>query len=134
LNQFHKSQALVQDDTIAIDATHIEARDQVHPKKEDQPKPEPKMRGCKTKQEREAWLEQKQQEEAQKPIYEKEIAAQLDEFYDILRYEMPLDPQWGIKKKQQREKRILVWLQRSLSGWNAKPIYIRIIAFFRESK
>jgi transposase len=98
-------EGFIQDDTIAIDATHIEARDQAPPKQEDQPKPEPKKRGRKTKQEREAWLEQKQQEEAEKPIYEKEIAAQLDESYDILQYEMPLDPQWGIKKNS-KEKNV----------------------------
>ncbi|MFC5986363.1 transposase, partial [Marinicrinis lubricantis] len=68
----------VSDDTVAIDATHVEARDQA-PAKEKKEKPEPKKRGRKSKQEREAWLKQKQLEEEQKSLYEKEIAAQLVE-------------------------------------------------------
>src|SRR5690606_5856103 len=41
---------------------------------------------------------QKQEEEEQKPIFEKEIAAQLSEPFHLLRDQMPVDPQWGIKK------------------------------------
>src|SRR5690606_26840154 len=55
-------------------------------------------RGRKSKAEREAWLKQKQEEEEQKPIFEKEIAAQLSETFHHLRDQMPLDPQWGVKK------------------------------------
>lgn len=91
------SEGFIQDDTIAIDATHIDARDQAF-KKQDKPESQPKKRGRKSKSEREAWLRQKQKEEAQKTIYEKEIADQLDESYVSLRDQMPLDPKWGIKK------------------------------------
>lgn len=97
LIQTAMTEGFIQDDTIAIDATHIEARDQAPPKQHE-PKPEPKKRGRKPRHEREAWLKQKQLEEEQKAIYEKDIAAQLDECYELLRNEMPLDPQWGIKK------------------------------------
>lgn len=58
----------------------------------------PKKRGRKTKAEREAWLKQKQEEEEQKSIFEKEIAAQFHEPFHVLRDHMPLDPQWGVKK------------------------------------
>lgn len=91
------AESFITDDTIAIDATHIEARDQA-PARQENEKPESKKRGRKSKAEREAWLEQKQEEEKQKPIFKKEIAAQLSETFHVLRDEMPLDPQWGIKK------------------------------------
>lgn len=94
------NEGFIHDDTIAIDATHIEARDQA-PTKEKKEKPEPKKRGRKSKKEREAWLLQKQAEEEQKSIYEKEIAAQLAESYITLRHEMPLDPHWGVKKNSE---------------------------------
>ncbi|OMF16151.1 IS1182 family transposase [Paenibacillus sp. FSL H8-0548] len=90
-------EGFITDDTVAIDATHIEARDQA-PAKQEKRKTEPKKRGRKSKVDREAWLEQKQQEEEQKSIFEKEIAAQLDEPFHLLRDQMPLDPKWGVKK------------------------------------
>ncbi|CAM3718645.1 IS1182 family transposase [Marinicrinis lubricantis] len=91
------AEGFVTDDTVAIDATHVEARDQA-PAKQEKEKSEPKKRGRKTKAEREAWLKQKQEEEEQKPIFEKEIVAQLSEPFKVLREQMPLDPQWGVKK------------------------------------
>lgn len=91
------SEGFLTDDTIAIDATHIEARDQAPAKKEIQ-QSVPKKRGRKSKTERQAWLAQKQAEEQQKPIFQKEIAAQLSETFPVLREEMPLAPQWGVKK------------------------------------
>ncbi len=91
------AESFITDDTIAIDATHIEARDQA-PAKQEKKKTELKKHGRKSKVEREAWLEQKDEEEKQKPIFKKEIAAQLSETFHVLRDEMPLDPQWEIKK------------------------------------
>lgn len=91
------AESFLTDDTIAIDATHIEARDQA-PAKQEKVKPAPKKRGRKLKAEREAWLLQKQEEEQQKPVFQKEIAAQLDEAFPMLQDEMPLAPQWGVKK------------------------------------
>ncbi len=89
------NEGFITDDTVAIDGTHIEARDQAPAKQEQQENTEPKKRGRKSKEDRDAWLKQKQVEEEQKPIYEKEIAAQLDESYATLRKEIPLTPQWG---------------------------------------
>jgi transposase len=91
------AEGFIADDVVAIDATHIEARDKA-PAKQEQVKPKPKKRGRKSKAEREAWLKQKQQEEEQRPLFEKEIAAQLEEPFHLLRNEMPLAPQWGVKK------------------------------------
>ena len=91
------AEAFITDDTIAIDATHIEARDQA-PATQEKGKKQPKKRGRKSKADREAWLEQKQQEEQQKPIFKKDIAAQLSETFYVLRDEIPLEPQWGIKR------------------------------------
>lgn len=50
------SEGFITDDTVAIDATHFEARDQAPPKEKEQ-KQEQKKRGRKTKEERPQWLE-----------------------------------------------------------------------------
>lgn len=94
------TEGFIKDDTVAIDATHIESRDKV-PAKQEKEKPEPQKRGRKPKKEREAWLKQKQEEEEQKPLFEKKIAAQLPETYDSLKTKMPLVPRWGIKKNSE---------------------------------
>ncbi|AST90085.1 hypothetical protein BC6307_01700 [Sutcliffiella cohnii] len=57
------SEGFITDDTIAIDATHFEAKDQAPPK-EEKPKIEPKKRGRKSKEEREQWLIEKTEREA----------------------------------------------------------------------
>ena len=88
------------DDTIAIDATHFEARDQI-PRKEEKPKSEPKKRGRKLKAEREQWLKEQAEKEANLPIYEKKIENQLDISLDQLRTEVPQTPKWGVKKNSE---------------------------------
>lgn len=90
-------EGLISVDTLAIDATHIEARDQA-PEKQEKEKTEPKKRGQKTKSELETWLKQKHEEEEKKPIFEKDIASQLSESFKVLQDQMPLEPQCGIKK------------------------------------
>lgn len=90
-------EGFITDDTVAIDATHFEARDQAPPR-EEKAKPEPKKRGRKLKEEREQWLKEQAEKEANLPLYEKKIEAQLDASLDELRNEVPQDPQWGIKK------------------------------------
>src|SRR5690625_1760527 len=86
------------DDTVAIDATHVEARDQAPSKQEEKPKPNPKKRGRKSKEERDKWLKEQAEKEANLPIYEKKIEAQLDVSLSDLRVEIPQDPKWGVKK------------------------------------
>src|SRR5690625_2233314 len=89
------------DDTVAIDATHFEARDQAPTKKEEGPKPEPKKRGRKPKEEREQWLKEQVEKKANLPLYEKKIEAQLDASLFELRDGVPQDPKWGIKKNSE---------------------------------
>lgn len=88
------------DETIAIDATHFEARDQAPPKKENI-KSEPKKRGRKPKAEREQWLKEQAEKEANLPIYEKKIEDQLDVSLDELRTKIPQNPKWGVKKNSE---------------------------------
>lgn len=52
------TEGFMSDDTVAIDATHFEAKDQASPK-EEKPITEPKKRGRKSKEEREQWLAEK---------------------------------------------------------------------------
>ncbi|SDL25225.1 IS1182 family transposase [Lacicoccus qingdaonensis] len=93
-------EGFITDDTVAIDATHFEARDQA-PQKEEKPKPEPKKRGRKSKEERDEWLKEQAEKEANSPLYEKKIEVQLDTPLDELRAEIPLDPKWGVKKNSE---------------------------------
>lgn len=60
------SEGFIMDDTIAIDATHFEA-------KEEKPKPKPKKRGRKSKEEREQWLKEQAEKEANLPLYDKKL-------------------------------------------------------------
>src|SRR5690606_41963913 len=91
------AEGYISDETLAIDATHIEARDQA-PAKQEKEKPEPKKRGRKPKEERAAWPKQKQEEEEQKPLSAKEIAAQLPEAYPTWCAAIPMVPRGGAKK------------------------------------
>lgn len=92
------SEGFISDDTVAIDATHFEARDKA-PAKQEKPKAAPKKRGRKKKEEREQWLVEQAEREAKLPLYEKKIEDQLDVPLEQLRAEVPQDPKWGIKKK-----------------------------------
>lgn len=93
-------EGFIEDEALAIDATHFESRDRAKTE-EKKPKPEPKKRGRKTKAEKESYDKQKQEEEAQKTLFEKSIAAQLDVPFENLRDQIPLAPAWGIKKNSE---------------------------------
>ncbi|MCM3082242.1 IS5/IS1182 family transposase, partial [Brevibacillus invocatus] len=62
-------EGFVNDEAVAFDATHFESRDR-GVAKEKKPKAEPKKRGRKTKAEKEIYDKKKQEEEAQKSLYE----------------------------------------------------------------
>ncbi|PWA12480.1 IS1182 family transposase [Pueribacillus theae] len=94
------TEGFITDNTVAIDATHFEARDQAPPK-EEKPKTEPKKRGRKSKEEREQWLIEKAEREASLPLFEKKIEDQLDVSLVELRAEIPQDPEWGVKKNSE---------------------------------
>jgi len=91
------SEGYIVDDTVAIDATHFDARDQA-PAKEEKTKSKPKKRGRKPKHEREQWLKEQAEKEANLSLYEKKIEVQLDVSLIELRTEVPQDPKWGVKK------------------------------------
>jgi transposase len=94
------SEGHLNDQIIAIDATHIEARDQA-PKKEEKPKKEPKKRGRKSKAVREQWIKEKAEQEANLSLYEQTIEKQLDFPLKELRSQVPIHPKWGIKKNSE---------------------------------
>lgn len=94
------SEEFITDDTVAIDATHFEARDKA-PAKKKKPKAEPKKRGRKKKEEREQWLIEQAEREANLPLYEKKIEDQLDVPLSRLRAEIPREPRWGVKKNSE---------------------------------
>jgi transposase len=94
------AEGFIIDDTVAIDATHFEARDQAPPK-EQKPKAEPKKRGRKSKEERGQWLIEKVEKEANLPLFKKKIEAQLDVPLAELRDKVPRDPKWGVKKNSE---------------------------------
>lgn len=90
-------------DCVAIDATHIEARDRKPDKKKDEVPFEktPKKRGRKPKNEREKWLKEQQEMEENRPIFEKKIESQLPYSFAELEQQIPQDPHWGIKKNSE---------------------------------
>jgi|SRR5699024_5631198 len=59
-------EGFITDDTVAMDATHFEARDQAPPK-QNKEKPAPKKRGRKSKAERDEWLQEQAEKEANRP-------------------------------------------------------------------
>jgi transposase len=94
------SEGFITDDTVAIDATHFEAHDQAPPKEEKQ-KVEPKKRGRKSKEEREQWLIEQAEQQANFPIFEKKIEDQLEVSLAELRANVPIEPRWGVKKNSE---------------------------------
>jgi len=93
-------EGFIHDDVVSIDATHFESRDRATAQ-EKKPKPEPKKRGRKSKVEQEAFQKEKQEREDQKTIYEKNIVDQLDTSLETLRTDVPIQPNWGIKKNSE---------------------------------
>lgn len=75
------------DDTVAINATHVEAHDQA-PTKEEKSKADRKKCGRKSREERDQWLK----EQDNLPIYEKKIEDQLDVSLSELRKKVPINP------------------------------------------
>ncbi|NHN34858.1 transposase [Paenibacillus agricola] len=89
--------------TVAMDATHVESRDRQPEKKkvdvEELPTEIPKKkRGRKSKAEREKWLQEQLEIEANRPLFEKKVEEQLPCTFTQLRGQIPLAPEWGVKK------------------------------------
>jgi transposase len=92
--------------TVAMDATHVEARDrQPEKKKEDaqtlSAKTPKKKRGRKSKGERDQWLKEQLELEENRTLFEKKVEAQASYTYDELVKEVPLTPAWGVKKNSE---------------------------------
>lgn len=97
-------EGFIDGDCVAIDATHIEARDRKPDKKKEEEVPikqAPKKRGRKPKAEREKWLKEQQELEENRPVFEKKIEAQLPYSFAELEQQIPQSPQWGIKKNSE---------------------------------
>jgi transposase len=93
---------------IAMDATHVEARDRQPEKKKDDTdqlatEPPKKKRGRKSKGERDQWLKEQLELEENRPLFEKKVEVQLPYGYDELVKEIPLTPAWGVKKNSEGE-------------------------------
>lgn len=93
-------EGFIDDEAIAVDATHFEARDRAKPQ-EKKPKPKPKKRGRKSKEEKVQYEKRKHEEEAKKALYEKTVSEQLNVPLEELRAEVPTDPAWGVKKNSE---------------------------------
>lgn len=91
------SEGFLDDEHMAFDATHFEARDASKPTVKKEAKA-PKKRGRKSKAERDAWLVERAEKEANQATYEKELKEQLDIPLETLWSDVPVEPQWGVKK------------------------------------
>ena len=90
------TEGFLNDPHLAQDATHFEARDASKPSEKKETTP--KKRGRKSKEERAAWLAEQAATEANLTTYEKKLAAQLTIPTNTLWQDIPIEPQWGIKK------------------------------------
>lgn len=90
------TEGFLNDPHLAHDATHFEARDASKPSEKKEVTP--KKRGRKSKEERAAWLAEQAAAEANLTTYEKKLAAQLTISANTLWQDIPIEPQWGIKK------------------------------------
>jgi len=97
-------EGFIEGDVVAIDATHIEARDRKPEKKKEKEAPvkqSSKKRGRKPKAEREKWLKEQQKLEANRTLFEKKIEAQLPLDFKTIEQQIPQVPRWGIKKNSE---------------------------------
>ena len=90
------SEGFLEDLHVAHDATHFEARDASKPSQKKETSQ--KKRGRKSKEERAAWLTEQAEIEANQTTYEKNLAAQLSIPTHTLWQDIPIEPNWGIKK------------------------------------
>lgn len=84
-------EGFLEDEHLAIDATHFESRDAAKPSEKKEPA-SPKKRGRKSKEERDAWLTKQAEIKANQSTYEKEIKDQLDTPLETLWQDAPIEP------------------------------------------
>src|SRR5699024_6340640 len=90
-------EGIITEESLAIDATHFEARDKAAAA-EQKEKATQKKRGRQQQEQQAEWQAAQQKQEAEKTLYEKEIVHQLGASTEALVNEMPVAPKWGIKK------------------------------------
>lgn len=92
---------------VAMDATHIEARDRQPEKKsadnsDELPTELPKKkRSRKSKAERDQWLQEQMELEANRSLLEKKVEEQLPYSFAELAEQIPLAAEWGVKKNSE---------------------------------
>lgn len=90
------TEGFLEEEHLAFDATHFEARDASKPSEKKEKIP--KKRGRKSKEEHEAWLAEQAEIEANLTTYEKKLEAQLTIPTSTLWRDIPIEPKWGVKK------------------------------------
>ena len=90
------TEGFLADEHVSYDATHFEARDASKPSEKKEKVP--KKRGRKSKEERDAWLAEQAEIEANLTTYEKKLEAQLTIPTTTLWQDIPIEPKWGVKK------------------------------------
>ena len=90
------TEGFLADEHVSYDATHFEARDASKPSEKKEKVP--KKRGRKSKEERDAWLAEQAEIEANLTTYEKKLEAQLTIPTATLWQDIPIEPKWGVKK------------------------------------
>jgi transposase len=118
----------IKDTIVAIDATHIEARDQAPPK-EEKPVTTPKKRGRKSKAEHKKWLQEKAEQEMNLSPYEKTIEAQLDVSLNEIRLSVLLDPKWGVKKNSKGKNTFWFGYKGHLSVGTQSQYILQVLIF-----
>src|SRR5699024_12517953 len=111
-------EGFITDDTVAIDATHFEARDQAPPK-QDEEKLAPRKRGRKSKAERDQWICEQAEEEANKARYDKKIEAQLTSTVADLREDVRRARHRGDQKNSQVKNGCWTGCNTTLAVWAA---------------
>lgn len=95
--QLAMAEGFLDDEHVGIDASHFESCDAPQPTKKKESSA-PKKHGRKSKEERETWLTEQAERKANQFTYEKELKEQLDIPLGTLWKDVPLAPQWGVKK------------------------------------
>src|SRR5699024_8640823 len=96
-----------------------------------------KKRGRKPKAEREQWLKEQAEKEANLPIYEKKIEAQLTVDLSELRDEVPRNPQnpqWGVKKNSEGKNVYWYGYKGHLAVGTSSQYVLQSLFFIRKFK
>ncbi|GAA3328660.1 hypothetical protein GCM10020331_073530 [Ectobacillus funiculus] len=103
-------EGFIADDTVAIDATHFESRDQATPQeKKTKGRAEKNEVGNQRQNRKHFKQRNKKNKMNRKRCTKKTIADQLDMDLETLRTTVPIESNWGIKKKIVKVKKTHFW-------------------------